>query len=155
MDVPCTHECAELHLWTSATWLGCRYWFMLPGETRTPVEHKTRNESVRKDKNCWWALNAKSFEVCLAFESPLSLSIAPRSIYWQPLMLPNGQIEIPEVLLTVWFCVDFYLNFSAVCFLCPMWNNSCNSAINSVCKIKLTREVGHVCTFIHHTLHEA
>ena len=66
---------------------------MLPVVTRTIADHKTREESVRKDKDKGG---------CLAFASPLhllSLSFVPKQLELNHnhLRCLNGQIDIHEV----------------------------------------------------------
>ena len=91
---PCSWDCADRHskpfatagmdvsswrCWIPwATWLGCRYCLMLPVVTRALAEHKTKEESVRKDKErsifCGHQMqNHSLFGGCLAFGSPLQL----------------------------------------------------------------------------------
>uniref|UniRef100_A0AAY5KHT2 Protein HTATIP2 n=1 Tax=Esox lucius TaxID=8010 RepID=A0AAY5KHT2_ESOLU len=73
---------------TCATRMGCRYSLMLPVVTRTLAKCKTREESVRKDKEreivCGHHLqNHSLFGGCLAVASPvhlLSLSFAPKQV---------------------------------------------------------------------------
>ena len=60
---PCSWDCAERHSKSSCDckngcailekldYLCCRYCFILPVVKRTLAEHKTRDESVRKDKD--------------------------------------------------------------------------------------------------------
>ena len=89
---------------------------MLPVVTRTLAEHKTKEESVRKDKEraaiCGhYMQNHFLFVGCLAFASPLhllSLSFAPKQVK----LIHIIQIDIPEVCLTWFYTVTIKCSFN-------------------------------------------
>lgn len=63
--------------------------------------------------------------------------------------------QIPPVLIILPLCCSLW---SLPCYGISSLRRCLVNLIRSIpltCTITLTREVGHVCTFIHHTLHEA